>query len=226
MLYIVSTPIGNLADMTFRAVETLNEVDFILAEDTRVTKKLLNHFEIKTPTISFNEHSDEGKYQKIFDLLDDGKKLALVTDAGTPAISDPGAFLIKRIREEFTNGNKIKISPIPGASAAITALSVAGLSQKEFTFLGFPPHKKGRKTFFEKVSQKALEHPVVFYESTHRIIRALESLNENCPDRKILVFKELTKIYEEIIDGTASEILQYFSDNPDKTKGEFVVIVE
>jgi 16S rRNA (cytidine1402-2'-O)-methyltransferase len=224
MLYIVATPIGNLEDMTLRGITTLQEVDFILSEDTRVTKKLLNHFDIDTPTISFHEHSDENKYQKVFELLEEGKNLALVTDAGTPAISDPGAFLVKEVREKMPD---IKISPIPGASAITAALSVAGLSKKEFIFLGFPPHKKGRKTFFENVAKNSeSEIPTVFYESKHRIIKALEALNENCPDKNILVLREMTKMFEEIISGKPSEILEKIQATPEKTKGEFVVIVD
>lgn len=221
ILYIVATPIGNLEDITLRALRILKEVDFILSEDTRVTKKLLNHFEISGQLISFHEYSDEAKFEKVLHLLQEGKKIALVTDAGTPAISDPGAYLVKKIRKDLP---EIKIVPIPGASALITLLSVAGAEKKEFTFLGFPPHKKGRKTFFEKVAQSDL--PIIFYESTHRIIKALESLKEECPDRKIILGKELTKIYEEIIAGKPFEILEYFSLYPEKIRGEFVVLVE
>jgi 16S rRNA (cytidine1402-2'-O)-methyltransferase len=221
MIYIVATPIGNLEDITFRALDTLNKVDFILSEDTRVTKKLLNHFEIDTPTISFHEYSEESKYEKVFELLNEGKDLALVTDAGTPAISDPGSFLVSQIREKMPD---VKMSPIPGASAITSALSIAGLSKKEFVFLGFPPHKKGRKTFFENISE--YEIPVVFYESKHRIIKALESLSEVCPERKILVFREMTKVFEETITGTASSILETLNSSPEKIKGEFVVIVD
>ncbi len=221
ILYIVATPIGNLEDITLRALRILKEVDFILSEDTRVTKKLLNHFEITGQLISFHEYSEKTKFEKILNLLQEGKKIALVTDAGTPAISDPGAYLVKEIRENLP---EVKIIPIPGASALITLLSVAGAEKKEFTFLGFPPHKKGRKTFFEKVAQS--DRPIIFYESTHRIIKALESLQEECPDRKVILGKELTKIYEEVILGKPFEILEYFSLYPKKIKGEFVVLVE
>lgn len=240
MLYIVATPIGNLADITFRAVDTLRSVDFILSEDTRVTKKLLNHFDISTPLISFNDNSDESKYEKIFSLLEEGKNLALVTDAGTPAISDPGAFLIKRIKERFASYSvsdsasssalveELKISPIPGPSALVAALSASGILAKEFAFLGFPPHKKGRQTFFDKISKISdeLEMPVVFYESKHRIMKTLESLVETCDKKKITIARELTKIHEEIVSGQPAEVLNYFLQNPDNIKGEFVVIVE
>lgn len=222
MLYVVATPIGNLGDITIRAIDTLRSVDFVLSEDTRVTRKLLNHLEIKTPLISFHEHSKESQYENIINLLREGKNLALVTDAGTPAISDPGAFLIQRIREELP---ETEISPIPGASALITAISVSGINSKEFTFLGFPPHKKGRKTFFDKIEKIAEERPVIFYESKHRILKALDSLKEVTPERKIIIAKELTKIHEEMIFGTAEEVILYFEEHPDKIKGEFVVLV-
>lgn len=221
MLYIVATPIGNLEDITLRALRILKESDFILSEDTRVTKKLLNHFEISVPLISFHEYSEESKFQRIFDLLKEGKDIALVTDAGTPAISDPGSYLIKKVREKIP---ETKIIPIPGPSAFVALLSVSGFAGSEFTFLGFPPHKKGRKTFFERISRSEL--PVVFYESTHRLKKALESLNEVCPEKNIVLGKELTKIYEEIIIGNPAEVLEYFNLNPLKTKGEFVLLVE
>ncbi len=223
MLYIVATPIGNLKDITLRAIETLREVDFILSEDTRVTKRLLNHFEIQKATISFHEHSEEGKFDEIFAKLREGKKLALVTDAGTPAISDPGAYLVRRVREVLP---ELKIVTIPGPSALAAAVSLAGLVSKEFTFLAFPPHKKGRKTFFEDVAKIAETRPVVFYESTHRILKALESLVTVCPDRRVIVAKELTKMFEETVLGTPAEIIAFFNTHPDKVRGEFVVVVE
>jgi len=223
MLYIVATPIGNLKDITLRAIETLREVDFILSEDTRVTKRLLNHLEIKKATISFHEHSEEGKFDEIFEKLREGKKLALVTDAGTPAISDPGAYLVRRVREVLP---EIKIVTIPGPSALAAAVSLAGLVSKEFTFLAFPPHKKGRKTFFEDVAKIAETRPVVFYESTHRILKALESLVAVCPARRVMVAKELTKMFEETVVGTPAEIIAFFTAHPDKVRGEFVVVVE
>jgi 16S rRNA (cytidine1402-2'-O)-methyltransferase len=223
MLYIVATPIGNLEDITLRAISVLKSVDFILSEDTRVTKKLLNHFEIQTNLISFHEYSDENKYEKISELLAEGKSLALVTDAGTPAISDPGYFLVKKIRQEMP---EIKIVAIPGPSALTAAISISGINAREFTFLGFPPHKKGRKTFFEKVARISAENPVIFYESTHRLIKALESLLEIIPEKKVVVAKELTKMFEEIITGKPNEIISYLHKYSEKIKGEFVIIVE
>ncbi len=225
--YVVATPIGNLSDMTFRAVEILKKVDIILAEDTRVTRKLLNHFEIETKLISFHEYSDEKKYQKIFELLESGRELALVCDAGTPAISDPGYFLIQQIKQNLP---EVKITPIPGASAITTLISVSGVNTKEFTFLGFPPHKKGRKTFFEKLVQESSIRPIVFYESKHRIIKAIESINDileqdSSLERKITIGRELTKTFEEVIQGNSLEILEYLVNNPEKIKGEFVIII-
>ncbi len=220
-LYVVATPIGNLQDMNPRAIQTLREVDSILCEDTRVTQKLLSHFEIKNKTLSFHKFSEDGKYQKIFDLLKEGKNLALVSDAGTPAISDPGAYLIKEIREKLP---EIEIVTIPGPSALIAAISIAGLESEKFVFIGFPPHKKGRKTFFEELAKN--EIPVVFYESKHRILKALENLNELLPDREIFIAKELTKFNEKSFTGKASEIIDILKADQNLLKGEFVVIVK
>lgn len=220
-IYVVGTPIGNLQDMTFRAVSTLREVDVILCEDTRVTQKLLNHFDIKNKTISFHKFSEENKYQKIFDMLTEGKNLALVSDAGTPSISDPGAFLIKEIRDTLPD---VEIITIPGPSALTAAISIAGLTSDKFVFVGFPPHKKGRKTFFEEITQYVI--PVVFYESKHRILKALENLNDLVPEREIFVAKELTKFNEKYFSGTASEIISILNQDANLLKGEFVVIVK
>jgi len=220
-IYVVGTPIGNLSDMTPRAIQTLREVDFILCEDTRVTQKLLSHFEIKNKTLSFHKFSEDNKYQKIFDLLEEGKNLALVSDAGTPAISDPGAYLIKEIREKLP---EVEIITIPGPSALAAAISIAGLESEKFVFIGFPPHKKGRKTFFEEVTSYKI--PVVFYESKHRILKALESLNEVVPERKIFLAKELTKFNEKYFTGTAKEIIEKLKTDENLLKGEFVVIVK
>jgi 16S rRNA (cytidine1402-2'-O)-methyltransferase len=222
MLYIVATPIGNLEDITLRAIRTLKEVNFVLSEDTRVTSKLLKHFDIDTPSISFHEYSDDNKYEKILALLEKGQDLALVTDAGTPGISDPGSFLVKTVKEKLP---EISIVPIPGPSALASAISVSGLNLKEFTFLGFPPHKKGRKTFFDQLIEKIENHPVIIYESTHRLLKALESIKDRSPDCNIVVCKEMTKIFEEIMTGKPQELIDYFLLNHDKIKGEFVIIV-
>lgn len=220
-LYVVATPIGNLQDMTPRAIQILREVDFVLCEDTRVTQKLLSHFQIKNKTLSFHKFSEDDKYQKIFELLKEGNNLALVSDAGTPAISDPGAYLIKEIRENLP---EIEIVTIPGPSALTATISIAGLESEKFVFIGFPPHKKGRKTFFEEISNYKI--PVIFYESKHRIVKALENLNELFPNRDIFVAKELTKINEKSFTGKASDILNVLKTDQNLLKGEFVVIVK
>jgi 16S rRNA (cytidine1402-2'-O)-methyltransferase len=220
-LYIVATPIGNLEDITFRAVRILKEVDLILCEDTRTTKNLLDKYEIKKSTMSFHAQSKLTKTDKIFELLKEGKDLALVSDAGTPTISDPGAMLIAKIKEELKD--EVQVIPIPGASAVITALSAAGFPTHEFVFLGFLPHKKGRETLFKEIAQ--LERTVVFYESPHRILKTLESLNKFCPDKKVCIARELTKIYEEFKTGSPTELLEYLTKNSTKVRGEFTVLV-
>ena len=220
-LYIVATPIGNLADMTFRAVEILKSVDCILCEDTRTTRNLLNHYCIQNKTVSFHSHSKLNKVNEIKKMIADGKNLALVSDAGTPCISDPGVMLVAELRKEF--GKDIAITPIPGASALISALSVSGIPTHEFTFKGFVPHKKGRETFFNEISD--IPHTVVFYESVHRILKTLESLANKMPHRTITVSREITKMFEETISGTPEEIIGYFELNPDHIRGEFVVFV-
>ncbi|MFH1366274.1 MAG: 16S rRNA (cytidine(1402)-2'-O)-methyltransferase [Patescibacteria group bacterium] len=219
--YVIATPIGNLGDITFRAISILKSVDLILCEDTRETKKILDKYEISALTMSYHAHSKLAKVDKIFAFLKEGKDLALVSDAGTPGISDPGAMLVSKIKEHFNN--QVKVIPIPGATALITALSASGLPTHEFTFLGFLPHKKGRETLFKEI--RDAKRTMVFYESPHRILKTLESLIKFCPDKKICIARELTKIYEEFKTGTPLEILEYFNKNPDKQRGEFVVIV-
>ena len=226
--YVVATPIGNLSDMTFRAVEILKSVDCILCEDTRTTGSLLKHYEIgnkredgHSKLMSFHSHSKLTKVAEIIEMIREGKNVALVSDAGTPCISDPGVVLVAELRKEF--GNDIMISAIPGASAMISALSVSGLPAHEFTWMGFVPHKKGRETFFDQV--EALDHTVVFYEAVHRFPKTLESLATRMPDRTVAVARELTKMFEQTVTGTATEIKEYFENHPDKVRGEFVVIV-
>ena len=218
--YIVATPIGNMGDITFRAVETLKNVDLILCEDTRVTKKILNKFEINKPTMSYHAQSNLAKTDKIFEFLKEGKDLALVSDAGTPGISDPGTMLVSKIKEEMP---EVTVIPIPGPTALITALSGSGLPTHEFTFLGFLPHKKGRETLFKEMAES--KRTVAFYESPHRILKTLESLVKFCPDKKVCVARELTKIYEEFKTGSPEEVLEYYLENKEKQRGEFVVIV-
>src|SRR3989344_4645960 len=218
-LYIVATPIGNLKDISSRALEILQSVDLILCEDTRVTVKLLAHYEIKKPLQSYHQHSQLARTEQIFRLLEEGKNLALVSDAGTPGISDPGGMLVEAVADKFGGG--AAIVPIPGAYAALAALSVSGFPTDRFVFLGFPPHKKGRKTFFDEVA--AREETQVFYESKHRIEKALTELAARLGDRPIVVARELTKQFETIYRGTAAECLAKLQH--DKILGEFVVVI-
>ncbi|MFZ2831735.1 MAG: 16S rRNA (cytidine(1402)-2'-O)-methyltransferase [Minisyncoccia bacterium] len=221
-LYIVGTPIGNLEDITLRALRVLKEVDLVLCEDTRVTKRLLSKYEIETPTMSYHAQSKLAKVDKILSLLEEGKNLALVSDAGTPCISDPGMLLVSQVREKF--GDDVAVIPIPGPSALVTALSATGISVAEFTFLGFLPHKKGRETLFKEIAEST--RVMAFYESPHRIEKALESLEKFCgAERGVIVARELTKIYEEFVRGTIVEVRAHFAENPDRLRGEFVVIV-
>jgi 16S rRNA (cytidine1402-2'-O)-methyltransferase len=218
--YVVGTPIGNLEDMTFRAVRVLKEADLILCEDTRVTKKLLSRYEISKPTLSYHDKSKISKIDSIVELIKNGKILALVSDAGTPAISDPGAFLVAKIREEFP---EIEIVAIPGASALTAAISVAGLPTNDFVFLGFLPHKKGRETLFKEIAEA--KRATVFYESPHRILKTLVSLQKYCGNETtVTICREITKVFEQTISGNPAELIAYFSSHPDKIKGEFVVI--
>ncbi len=224
-LYVVATPIGNLGDITLRALEILKSVDLILCEDTRVTRTLLQKYEIRATTMSYHEHSKISKIEQIISLLEEGKNLALVSDAGTPAISDPGAFLVAKIREASP---ETKIVAIPGASALTSALSIAGLPVADFTFLGFLPHKKGRETLFREITES--KRTSVFYESPHRILKTLESLKKhfdaaNMPARKVMIGRELTKVFEEMLSGNPTELLAHFEKHPDTVRGEFVVLI-
>lgn len=217
-LYMVGTPIGNLGDITLRALETLKHAQLVLSEDTRVTKKLLNHFEITTPTLSCHEHTEPAKLLQIIERLKQGESMALVTDAGTPGLSDPGNVLVSLALEAG-----VTVVPIPGVSAVATLISVAGVDMREFVFKGFPPHKKGRETFFRFVAESAL--PVMYYESPHRVIKNLELLQSLTTEKKIILGRELTKMFEEVVRGNVGEILAYLQSDPNKTKGEFVIIV-
>lgn len=216
MLYIVSTPIGNLEDMTLRAIRTLKEADFITAEDTRHSGILLKKYEIDTPQMSYHSHSSNEKLEKIIDLLKEGKSIALISDAGTPGISDPAYALIKRAVEEG-----IKISPIPGASAVLSALVMSGQRMNHFLYLGFLPIKKGRQTLLKKLADE--ENTIVIYESPHRLLKTLHDLKEYLGDRQIAVCREITKIYEEAVRGSISEVLAHFTKS--KPKGEFVLVI-
>lgn len=217
MLYIVSTPIGNLEDITFRAVRTLKEVDVIAAEDTRHTPILLKKYEIKTPLTSFHSYSSDEKLEKIVDMLKEGKNVALVSDAGTPGISDPAYTLIRRAIDEG-----VKIVPIPGASSLLTAIVASGLPMDKFLYLGFLPLKKGRQTLLTSLKEE--ERTMVVFEAPHRILRTLEDLQKYLGDREVAVCRELTKMYEEIIRGPLTEAIEHFKKkNP---KGEFVLVVK
>ncbi len=235
--FVVATPIGNMEDITLRAIRVLKEVDLILCEDTRETKKILDKYSISTPTMSYHAKSKLSKTDKIFELLEEDKNLALVSDAGTPTISDPGAVLISQIKGKFNltpsplslerrgvGGEvDVQVIPIPGPTALIAALSASGLPTHEFTFLGFLPHKKGRETLFKEIATS--ERTVVFYESPHRIMKTLESLDKFCPEKKVCIARELTKIYEEFKTDSALNLIKYFTENKVKQKGEFVVLV-
>ncbi|MDD2907977.1 MAG: 16S rRNA (cytidine(1402)-2'-O)-methyltransferase [Candidatus Gracilibacteria bacterium] len=224
MLYIVSTPIGNLDDITYRAVKTLQNVDSIACEDTRTSSTLLNHYDIKKPLISFHSHSGVTKVDKIISQLKEGHNMALISDAGTPGFSDPGYVLIK---EAIIAG--VEVVPIPGVTAFSTALMGSGFPMNHFLYLGFLPVKKGRQTLFnslvERKNSKAGLETVVIYESVHRIIKTIEEIGSYFGnDHQIVIGRELTKKFEEFKRGEVSEILKYFSENPSKIKGEFVVI--
>ena len=217
ILYVVATPIGNLADVSERALETLRAVDTIACEDTRLTKRLLDKYEIKTPTVSYHQHSKATKIDYLLNLLESGKSVALVSDAGTPGISDPGNKLVAAVYE---SGGQVKV--VPGPSAVTAALSVSGLPSDKFVFLGFAPTKKGREKFFTQVADSAMT--TVFYESTHRIERALEQLAGVLDsERTVVVCRELTKMFESVYRGSAVEVLGQL--RVDETKGEFVIII-
>jgi 16S rRNA (cytidine1402-2'-O)-methyltransferase len=230
-LSVVATPIGNLEDITLRALRILKEADVVACEDTRTTKKLLTHFDIHTPTTSFNAQSGERGFEKIISLLEEGKHVALVSDAGTPGVSDPGLELVSKVRETAQT-----IEAIPGPSALAAALSVSGLRAASFTFYGFLPLKKGRETLFKEIAMS--ERASVFYESPHRIMKALESLQKflNAPSlanategktgRRVGIYRELTKLHEEHVVGSIDAVIEHFTTNPDRIRGEFVVIVE
>jgi len=214
-LFIISTPIGNLRDITIRAIDVLKNVDLILCEDTRQTQKLLDRYEIKKPSLSYHQHSKLKKVEDIIKMLEDGKVLALVSDAGTPGISDPGNFLISKIVE---NQKDIQIIPIPGPSALVAAASISGFPMDKFSFLGFPPVKKKRNKFFKELEE--LKHPVIIYESPYRIIKTLTELPE---DREVVVCRELTKKFETIYRGMTGKIIELIGKS--ELKGEFVVVL-
>jgi len=226
MLYIVATPIGNLKDITFRAVEVLKNSEIILCEDTRVSKKLLNYYQIKKPLLSYHQHSSPKKVEKIISLLKEGKTISLICDAGTPGIADPAGKLIEEI---IKKAPQIEIKPIPGPSALTTALSATGLPANQFVFLGFLPKRKKRKVILEKILTKE-EKTIVFYESPFRIIKTLSEMEkidkESNLNHQTIVFKELTKKFEKTWRGNSiKEVLEKINKE-NKIKGEFVIVLK
>lgn len=215
-LYLVATPIGNLEDITFRAINILKEVDLIVAEDTRHTLKLLNHYEISKPLISYHRHNEEIKVEGLIEKLKKGQNIAVVSDAGTPAICDPGEVIVKEALKE-----NIKVIPIPGACAFVNALVASGLDTKEFVFYGFLSiNKKIRKEKLEQIKKE--NKTIILYEAPHKLKNTLEDLEEILENRKIVIARELTKIHEEFIKGTAKEILEKYTE----PKGEHVILIE
>jgi len=228
-LSIVATPIGNLEDITLRAIRVLGAVDYVLCEDTRVTGNLLKHHGIEAKLKRYDAHASDKVHAMVLEDLEAGKHIALVSDAGTPGVSDPGVMLVAKVRAESP---ETVIDAVPGASAVTAAFSIAGITGNSFVFLGFAPHKKGRQTFFKAIAEE--ERPVIFYESPHRIMKALESLvtylGENSTinrtrERKVIVAREITKMFEEVVGGSPEEVLAYFTEHTDKVRGEFVVLV-
>jgi len=218
-LYIVATPIGNLKDITLRALETLKISDVILCEDTRTTKKLLSAYDISKKCMSFHKFSTEKEIASILELFENYEHVSLVSDAGTPAISDPGSLLVQLVMNQKP---EVKIHAIVGPSALTGAISISGFPISEFTFSGFLPHKKGRQKKLDQLLSYG--HTIILYESTHRIIKLLQEINIRQPERQILICKELTKIYERVLTGTASEIISQIEVDPSLQKGEFVLI--
>ncbi len=219
MLYIVPTPIWNLEDITYRAVRILKEVDIVACEDTRTSWVLLKHYDIQATKISYHSHSGKTKSDKLISLLKEWKDIALISDAGTPGISDPGYALMQDVIAEG-----IEVIALPGPCAAITALSASGMSSHHFLYLGFLPIKKGRQTLLTRLSENKTE-TVIIYESVHRIEKTLWDLeNYFGTEHEIVIWRELTKKFEQYIRGTLSEVSEYFKENPGKVKWEFVIL--
>lgn len=216
-LYVVPTPIGNLEDITLRALNILKQVDVIAAEDTRTTKFLLDHYNIEKTLLSFYSHNEQVRVPQIIQRLKNGDSVAIVSDAGTPGISDPAFSIITAAIE-----NEIKIIPLPGPTAFVPVLVASGMPTHEFVFEGFLPHKKGRRTKLERLKNE--QRTIVLYESPHRILKTLTELLEYCGDRRVVVGREMTKIYEEIIRGNLSEVVKDFSTRT--IKGEFVIVID
>ena len=218
-LYIVATPIGNLEDMTQRALRILSEVDLIAAEDTRHTRKLLTHYKISAELVSYHEYNEKERAAALVKRLKEGETVALVSDAGTPNISDPGYQLIRQCRQEG-----VRVEPIPGPSAVIAALSVSGLPTDQFYFIGFPPLKAGKKKkLFEQLS--LIPATLIFYESPHRIVKTVAQLYELLGDRECVLAREITKRFEEFVSGSLSQLSQQLLQGRVKAKGELVLLV-
>jgi 16S rRNA (cytidine1402-2'-O)-methyltransferase len=218
MLYIVATPIGNIKDITLRAIEVLKSVDLILCEDTRETKKLLNYYGIKKPLLSYYREIEKRRVNKVIELLKEGKEIALVCDRGTPGISDPAYILVKEVYK-----NNLKVSPVPGPSALTASLSISGFPLDRVYFYGFLPKKENEKRkIFEK--WKNMDETIVFFESVHRIEKTINLLCEIIPEKEICICRELTKIFEEIIRGKIKDVYEIFKK--EKKKGEFVLIIK
>lgn len=207
-----------MEDITLRALRVLKAADYILCEDTRVTGKLLKRHEISAPLKRYDAHASEATHEQVLKDLMEGKNIALVSDAGTPGVSDPGVLLVARAREAGA-----RVDAIPGASAITAAFSIAGIAGNQFAFLGYAPQKKGRETFFKSLAEYDI--PVIFFESTHRIMKTLEALDKFAGDKKVSIGRELTKMHEEFISGSPAEMLAYLETNTDHQKGEFVVVV-
>ena len=218
-LYLVPTPIGNLEDITLRAIRILGEVDAILAEDTRTSGSLLKHLYISKPLYAHHAHNEHAGVAGIVKLLKEGKSLALISDAGTPGISDPGFLLVKACVEQG-----IEVETLPGATAVIPALVNSGFPIDRFVFEGFLPHKKGRQTRWKAIAEE--ERTTVLYESPHRLVKALEQMVEFVgAERSVMVARELSKMHEQMVRGTAEEVLAYFTAHPDKVRGEIVIVI-
>lgn len=217
-LYVVGTPIGNLEDLTFRAKRILSTVSSIACEDTRVTKKLLDHYAITTPTVSLHHHTPPAGLDELLDRVQAGQAVAVVTDAGMPGVSDPGGKLVARAVERGMD-----VESVPGPSALTTAASLSGVPTDNFMFLGFLPHKKGRETLFKRIA--AADETVVLYESPHRLMKTLESLAATVPGKHVVVCRELTKLHESVVRGLAGEVRQYYAEHPDEVRGEVVILV-
>jgi len=224
-LFVAATPIGNLEDISLRALRVLREASFVLCEDTRTTRQLLNKYELKTPTISYHQHSGLGKIEQLVRYLGEGKDLVLVSDAGTPGISDPGSVLVAAARQEY--GEELSVVPIPGASAVIAALSVSGWPVDRFSFFGFLPHKKGRQTMIKEILSSI--YPVAFYESKHRLKKCLSEFDlfskEAGLNIQMMLGRELTKMFESLYFGTPAELAELLENDAEMQKGEFVVLV-